>query len=253
MLSNFFNPVIRLAFFLFAGVFSAQAIYAQSSIIIPVTDFTPKAINNEGETESKWSVLSFPRRDATQYSLHTQDSLVSIKAESSNSASGLVYQVDINPAEYPIIEWSWQIEAPVKDGNYKTKDGDDYAARIYITFDYDKSNLSFGDRLKYNALKTFSRFPIPIRAINYIWANNADIDTIAPNAYTDWVYMIVAETGNERSNTWVMQTRNIFEDYKAAFGEVPPNINGVAIMTDTDNTKNSATAFYGDIIFRKAD
>ncbi len=252
MQSNLYYSVIRVALILIAGITTLQTIHAQSSIVIPVTDFTPESLNNVGEVDSKWSVLSFPRRDATQYSLNTQDSILSIKAESSNSASGLVYQVEINPAEYPIIEWRWQVQAPVKDGNYQTKNGDDYAARIYITFDYDKSNLSLGDRIKYNALKTFTRFPIPIRAINYIWANNAPIDTIAPNAYSDWVYMIVAESGNERSNTWNIQTRNIFEDYKTTFGEAPPNISGVAIMTDTDNTKNSATAYYGDIIFRKA-
>ncbi len=63
--------------------------------------------------------------------------------------------------------------------------------------------------------------------------------------------MIVVESGSAKLNTWVAETRNVYEDYKRAFGEEPPMISGVAIMTDTDNTGESAEAFYGDIVFKK--
>lgn len=106
---------------------------------------------------------------------------------------------------------------------FPIKKGDDYAARIYITFDYDKSNLGLGDRIKYETIRTFSRFKIPLRAINYIWANDAEKDTIAPNAYTNWVMMVISESGNERTSEWLSYSRNIYEDYKTAFGEEPPH------------------------------
>jgi len=63
--------------------------------------------------------------------------------------------------------------------------------------------------------------------------------------------MIVVESGETKLNQWVSEERNIFEDYKKDFGQEPPMISGVAIMTDTDNTGESATAYYGDILFRK--
>ncbi len=72
-----------------------------------------------------------------------------------------------------------------------------------------------------------------------------------PNAYTDRVIMVVMESGSDKLNTWITEKRNIYEDYKAAFGHEPPIITGIAIMTDTDNTKESATAYYGDIIFTR--
>ena len=75
---------------------------------------------------------------------------------------------------------------------------------------------------------------------------------MVPNPFTDRVKMIVVESGAENLNTWVGQQRNIYEDYKQAFGEEPPMISGVAIMTDTDNTRESATAYYGDIVFLRA-
>jgi hypothetical protein len=72
-----------------------------------------------------------------------------------------------------------------------------------------------------------------------------------PNPYTNRVIMIVVESGETKLNQWVSEERNIFEDYKKAFGQEPPMISGIAIMTDTDNTGESATAYYGDILFRK--
>lgn len=65
--------------------------------------------------------------------------------------------------------------------------------------------------------------------------------------------MIVVESGTTKLNTWVTEERNVYEDYKRAFGEEPPPISGVAIMTDTDNTGESAEAYYGDILFKKQD
>jgi hypothetical protein len=63
--------------------------------------------------------------------------------------------------------------------------------------------------------------------------------------------MIVVESEETKLNTWVQEERNILEDYKKAFGENPPFISGVAIMTDTDNTKESAITYYGDVIFKR--
>ena len=226
------------------------SVLAQEEIRIPVAEFDPQQLNQDIENP-KWSELKLPRRNSTSYTLVNDDSTIAIKAESINTASGLVYKVDIDPEEYPILEWSWKVEGTVENGDYRTKKGDDYAARIYITFNYDKRNLNLGERIKYETFRTFSRFPNPLRAVNYIWANNAEIGTIAPNAYTNWVYMIAAESGTENSGIWKIQTQNLYEDFKAAFGEQPPRINGIAIMSDTDNTKGSAVAFYGDIIFRK--
>ena len=91
----------------------------------------------------------------------------------------------------------------------------------------------------------------PIGAINYIWESNSPIGTMVPNPYTDRVSMFVTQSGSAKLNPWVSEERNIYEDYKNAFGEDPPNISGVAIMTDTDNTKQSAVAYFRDSVFKK--
>jgi hypothetical protein len=96
----------------------------------------------------------------------------------------------------------------------------------------------------------YGQYP-PIGAINYIWESKVPRGTMIPNPYTDRVIMIVVESGESKLNQWVSEERNIHEDYKKAFGQEPPMISGVAIMTDTDNTGEIATAYYGDILFRK--
>ena len=225
----------------------ASPIFAQDSIRLDVSNYNADT-QNENAT---WEMMEVQSDNLTKYQLvDGTDGQHVIKANSNNAAGGLIYKKRIDPSEYPIIEWHWKVDGVIENGNLYKKEGDDYPARIYITFDYDKSNLSIGDRMKYEAIKTFTSYNIPLRAINYIWANKADLGTIAPNPFTDWVYMIAVQSGNKKSGQWIVQTRNILEDYQKAFGENPPDITGIAIMTDSDNTGESATAYYGDVIFR---
>ena len=93
---------------------------------------------------------------------------------------------------------------------------------------------------------------LPLGAINYIWESKAPVGTVTPSTYTKQSMMFVLESGEEKLNAWVSEERNVNEDYKKAFGDEPSMINGVALMTDTDNTRETATAYYGDIVFRKA-
>ncbi len=72
---------------------------------------------------------------------------------------------------------------------------------------------------------------------------------MVPNPYTDRVQMIVVESGEAKVGQWVTESRNLYEDYQKAFGDDPPMISGVAVMTDTDNTGESAVAYFGDITF----
>jgi len=87
--------------------------------------------------------------------------------------------------------------------------------------------------------------------MNYVWANKAKIGRVQENVFTNWVHMVATESGNNKAGIWVTSTANVYESYKEAFEEEPKNITGVAIMTDSDNSKGSATAYYGNIVFKK--
>ncbi|MDX1672190.1 MAG: DUF3047 domain-containing protein [Balneolaceae bacterium] len=211
-----------------------------------------KTTEKNGGGKAVWEEMEVKADNLTEYQLITlADSTHVIKATSNNAASGLIHTADIDTEQYPVIKWRWKIEQVLEKGNLEKKRGDDYAARIYVTFDYDRSKLSLGEKIKLWAIETFTSYEIPLRAINYIWANKAPAGTVAPNPFTDWVQMIAVQSGNEKAGEWISERRNIYKDYKKAFGEEPGNITGVAIMTDSDNTGGSATGYYGDIVFEK--
>jgi hypothetical protein len=199
-----------------------------------------------------WKPLTFikiPKQ--TVYELVKDGGEIVVKAVSDASASGLIKAVNIDPKEYPIVRWRWKVENILKHNDVARKDGDDFPARLYITFAYDPDKVSLGKKLKFKAGRAIFG-DIPIGALNYIWDTHAPVGAIVENAYTDFAQMVVVESGAQKVGLWVSEERNIYEDYKKAFGEEPPLINGIAIMTDTDNTKERATAYYGDIQFVQA-
>ncbi len=180
-----------------------------------------------------------------------EDGTPVIKASSSKAISSVTSPLHANPFEFSFVEWEWKIDEVIESAKLGEKDGDDFVARIYITFDYPVSELPFGQRLKYRFFKTFTSFDIPLRSLNYVWANDAEIGTIEENPFTSWVKYIVVNSGNEKAGEWVSLKRNILDDYRKAFDEDPREISGITIMTDSDNTGSSTLAWFGKITLSK--
>jgi hypothetical protein len=230
-------------------MFLANA-FSQPADVFEVGKFSAETVENTLPAGWKpWTFKNIERH--TTYTLVQDDHTVVVKAVAEASASALVREIKIKPKEYPIVEWRWKVSHILKKGDVHKKKGDDYPARIYITFEYDASKLGFFERAKYQVYRfLYGQYP-PTAAINYIWESKAPIGTMVPNPYTDRAMMFVVESGEEKLNQWVSEKSNFYEDYKKAFGQEPPLISGAAIMTDTDNTGESATAYYGDILFKK--
>ena len=196
-----------------------------------------------------WKPLTFPKVEKhTAYELVREGGAVVVRARSEAAASGLAREIRIDPREYPIVRWRWKAANLLEKSDIRSKQGDDYPARLYITFEYEPDKVSSGRRAKYR-LGRLIFGDIPIAALNYVWDGKAPAGTLVDNAYTDFAKMIVVRSGAQALGRWVEEERNVYEDYKKAFGGEPPMIKGVAIMTDTDDTGESATAYYGDITF----
>ena len=231
-------------------LFATSVSMADSSTVLDVGKFSANlsgSVLPEG-----WKPLTFKKiPKLTSYELVKDGGAVVVKATSEASASGLIKEIKIDPKAFPIVRWRWKVENLLKNSDVSRKGGDDYPARLYITFEYDPDKVSFGKKLKFKAGQAIFG-DIPIAALNYIWETKTPAGTIVENVYTDFAQMIVVESGPKKVGMWVEEERNIYEDYKKAFEEEPPMINGVAIMSDTDNTKERATAYYGDIEFVRA-
>jgi hypothetical protein len=196
-----------------------------------------------------WEPLQFKNIPAhTNYRLVRDQGVTVLEADSRASSSGLIRKISVNPHEYPILSWKWKVAGVYAKGDVTKKAGDDYPARIYITFAYDAAKVNLWEQVKFNAVKLlYGEYP-PGSAINYIWASKAPAKLITPNPYTDRVMMIAVESGPARLHQWISEKRDIAGDYRAAFGADPPAISGIAVMTDSDNTGESGKAWYGDIV-----
>lgn len=173
----------------------------------------------------KWEEKSFKRK--TEYQVTREDNQLCIKASSNSSASGLYYKIDYDSKEYPLLMWRWKVDHVLSKGDARYKDGDDYSARVYVIF----PSWAFWRT----------------KALNYVWANKFPQGEAVPNAFTKNAMMIAVESGPERTGQWIEEKRNVLEDYRRYFGGHPPKVGAIAIMTDTDNTGEAATAWYGPI------
>lgn len=196
-------------------------------------------------------------RDSPNIKVHTRYSLVDdngntvLRADSAAGAAGIGRELKIDPAEYPWLRWRWKIGNLIEQADLRTKEGDDFPARIYVTYDYPLEKLPFFERSKLRLARALFDPQLPAATLCYVWDGKAAAETIAPSAYTDRVRLIVAQSGPARVGRWVAMERNIARDFRAAFGEDAPPVSGIVIATDSDNTGSRATAFYGDIFFYK--
>lgn len=177
---------------------------------------------------SGWQPKEFAGK--THYVLESNDGKIVLRADSDAAASGLYREMEINLSKTPFLNWSWKVSNLLTGNDERTRAGDDYPARVYVIF---------------SGGMTFWR----TRAINYVWSNTRPIDSHWPNAFTGNARMVAVETGSERVGHWVSMRRDVRADYRRLFGEEPRRVDAVAIMTDTDNTGATATAWYGDIWF----
>jgi len=195
-----------------------------------------------------WEKLVFPKIERqTSYTLIRDHDRTVIKAVSNASASGLIRNFNGSAERHPWIVWQWKIDHVLQKGDVAVKQGDDYAARIYVAFEFTPEGKSWWQRMRYNAANLVAGGKLPGTALNYIWASKAARGIVVNNPFTDQTKMIVLQSGNALAGHWITEKRNLVEDYRTAFGQKPPRIMGIAIMTDTDNTGESTTAYYGDI------
>lgn len=198
-----------------------------------------------------WQELTFAKiPQHTKYTVIKEDGQWVIQAQSRSSASALIKELELDPKQYPILEWRWKIKNTLPKGDESKKAGDDYAARIYITFKYIPEKASASERVLYALGKTlYGKYP-PKATLNYIWANKLPQNQAVDSPYTGRAKLIAVESGPALAGRWITEERNIYEDYLKNFGAEPPPINGVAVMTDSDNTQGEAEAYYAGIVLK---
>jgi hypothetical protein len=186
----------------------------------------------------KWEYKEFSGESI--YTVNEYKGRVALQALSNNSASGLVLTKKIDLIKTPYLNWSWLVEKKLELLNERSKNGDDFVARIYLVID--------GGLIFWNT-----------KSLNYVWSSNQDKALIWDNAFAGSSVRMMSIQGKEaKTSKWYEEKRNVYKDLIDVFGDKGSEkanlkayqyIDIIAIMTDSDNSGKQAESYYGDIVF----
>ena len=166
----------------------------------------------------------------TKYSVGSNDNGNFLKAVANNAASGLGKEIKIDLNETPFINITWKVEKDLPGINENTKKGHDFAARVFV-------------------IKKTGATPLSNRAINYVFSSNSEIGFNSPSPYTKKSIDKVLATTKQNLNEWVTVKANVKENFKKFHNLDVNELDGVAIMVDTDNSKMKAVSYFQNIYF----
>ena len=185
-------------------------------------------------TEKELSALEIRKvrgaDNKTSYTIGSNENGNYLKAVADNAASGLGKEIKIDLNKTPFINITWKIEKDLRGIKESTKKGHDYAARVF-------------------AIKKTGATPLSNRAINYVFSSNSEVGENRPSPYTKKSIDNVLATTKDNLNEWVTVKANVKEDFKK-FHDLDVNeLDGLAIMADTDNSKMKSISYFQNIYF----
>ena len=211
---NKFFLVVLFISFLFSNIIMAEK--------ITVFNFT--------EEEFQTLKVGKKYKGETTWTLGSNENGNLIKAEAEGKGSGLGKEVLIDLSKTPFINITWKVEKDLSGILENNKKGHDYAARVFV-------------------IKKTGSTALSNRAINYVFSSNNEVGKNWPSPYTKKSIDYVLSSTKNNLNKWVTVKANVKEDFMKLHGLEVLDISGVAIMTDTDNSKLKAISYYQDIYF----
>ena len=191
---------------------------------VKVFDFTDTELSNLEVRKVRGA------KNKTIYTIGTNKEGNFLKAVADNAASGLGKEVKIDLNKTPFINITWKIEKDLPGIKENSKKSHDFAARVF-------------------AVKKTGATPLSNRAMNYVFSSNEEVNVSHPSPYTKKSIDFVLSTTKENFNEWVTVKANVKEHFKLLHDLDVNKLNGVAIMTDTDNSKLKAISYYQNIYF----
>ena len=202
-------------------LFAAPA-WAADQVVI--ADFS-SAINASG-APAGWELKE--KSGKADFAIVKDDNIAAARLRSANTSFSLQKEVHVNLKQYPILTWKWKVTKLPDGGDYRKSGTDDQAAQLFLAFS-----------------KT--------QAIVYIWDTTAPQGSMGDGAAPFFMSIkaIVVRSGRTGTNTWITETRNVYDDYRKLFGGEPTEVNGMRIQINSQHTGTSAESYFGDIAFKK--
>lgn len=201
-----------------------------------------------GGSEAGWrhKPLSKLKND-TVYAVVQEEGRTVLKASADAAASAYVATFSAAMEASGRLAWRWKTDALVENADNRDKRREDAPLRVMLAFDGDRAGLPDAERKRFERAKKLFGAELPYALLMYIWSDHVPVGTVIPSAHSSQVKMVVVASGAQGLGQWQPLERRIAEDYRRAFGTAPGPLLGVAVMTDTDNTRGKATGYYADI------
>ena len=178
-----------------------------------------------------WTAKEFVGHASVE--LVRDEARLAVRLKSEQSSFALYRDVVVDLNEFPFLTWAWKVVRMPAGGDVRQRAADDQAAQVYVIF---------------------PRWPAPLQnsdVVGYVWDSRAPVGTQLTSTQAANVKIIVVASGRDQGDTWRVEQRDVAKDYAALFGRPAPRVGQVALMIDTNDTKEAAEALIGDLIFTR--
>ena len=196
-----------------------------------------------------WQHQALPGKKTVEFVPVRQDGRSALAATAVSAASVMRHNVRIEPDQLASLRFSWKVPQLIADADLATREADDSPVRVILAFDGDRSRFTPRDAMLSELMRAVTGEEMPYATLMYVWCNKRAPGTVIRSPRTDRIRKFVLESGPGRLNQWLDYERDIRADYVKAFGEEPGALVGIALMTDSDNTRSTARAWYGPLNF----
>jgi hypothetical protein len=197
--------------------------------------------------KAQWEAVTLPGKLRTAFKLENRNQRPALQADAQSSASMLRQRLNVPADRLGRLQFEWQIEGLIAQADMGERDSEDSPVRLILAFEGDRSRFSAKNAMLSDLTEALTGEPLPYATLMYVWCNQRAVGSVIVNPRTDRVRKLVVESGPEHVKQWRQYQRDVRADFEKAFGEPPGALVGMAIMTDTDNTRSHVRAWYGDI------
>jgi len=233
------GPCLRRRLLLAAAALTAGCATAPNDDV-PSAAFVP---------EEGWHPVGLPGKASTHYQWQRKDGRTTIAADADRSASMWRRKVAIPADRLGQTSFSWRVDRLIPDANLADADRADAPARVLFAFAGDVRRLSARNRMMFELAHALTGEAPPFATLMYVWDGSAPVDSVIVSTRTDRIRKIVLDSGAEGLGQWRHHRRSLVSDFRRAFGEDPGPLVAVGVMTDADNTRSTAQAWYSPIEF----
>lgn len=200
----------------------------------------PPGAIDDALRKAGWTLFSDSRWAPARFRLRPDGA---IEARSDNSTALIWKKVDRGDAQKTRLAWEWRVDEMMPPTDITVKGGDDRPLAVHVWFMKPRDQLSFLERLRADFIELWVGLPVHGRLLTYVWGGRGKTGDALPNPHVgDGSWMTVLRSGDARTGVWVPESRNLAADYRAAFGEEPPDRGIIALAADSEDTQTRSRA-----------